>query len=339
MYDYFLTLNVKLGSYFDEQLALQNIKAAFIGSGKLHIKRDEAKKAMNFYNFMIWFDKTYDLTGLRKSLYKQLLNWVIDESTAELSIVELYQTKVDLFDATEQVSTQDVVNCTKLDEAAKIDAILNAIKNDRKELWKAIEILLYTKGKKPDTMDKLKSTIKHAHDAILSINIGNKNKIKDPTITSNHTVNAINMRQFPALVQFDKNKNKYNQTNTSYNENTIKNNFNKNTNLSNGKQRKKIFKHKFNIPRYLIGYCNACRKWGHYASDCKRIHSNTHNKLMEYYISLRPKDKTATKPIVNQINITQTNDKDSDEDIEEVIIEPTNDIESLGDTFLDEFRM
>ena len=340
MNDYYHSIKTKLGSFFDEQMALQNIQAAFCNVGKQHIKRDEARKAKNFYEFMIWFDKTYDLTGLRKSLYKQLCNWTIDQDTAVLSIVEIYQTRVDLFDATENVSTDDVVNSTKLDTSTKINSILNAIKKEREDLWDVLKILIYTKGNKPNTMDDLKTIIKHAHDAQMSITSNNNNKSKkDPTIVDN-TVNAINMRQFPALAKPQKQYQNYNFYKPKTNDNNnYKNNQNSNSNYNanNNSNKKKIFRHKFDIPGYLNNYCNSCKKWGHFASDCKRIHSNKHIKLVDYYMSLRPNGKPANKPIVNNINVTQMID-DNDED-HEVIIEPTNEIENVNDDFIDQFQM
>ena len=330
MYDYFQSLDLKLGKFFDGQLALQNIKGAFVGTGKQHIKRDEAKKANDFYTFMNWFDKTYDLTGLRKSLYNELKNWNIKKDTADLSIVEIYQTRVDLFNATETVSTDDVVNSTKLDESTMIDAILNAIRKDRKKLWEIIQINIFTNGSKPSSLIELKALIKHAHDAKMSLNTGNNDDDKDPTIVNN-TVNAISMRQFPALVNSNKFKNKQ----PNYNKNKNKFN-NQNTKFNNTKR--KIYKNKYDIPGHLQNYCNKCGKYGHFASDCVRIHSNRHNKLVDYYMSLRPDGTPATKPLTNQINVTQTID-DIENEIEEIIIEPTNDLNEINDEFTDEFQM
>ena len=145
------------------------------------------------------------------------------QDTSNLTIVETYQTEVELFDATIAVTTQDVLRNTVLSEASQITAILNAIKISKPELWEPIKIKTITTAKAPQTLVELKAVIKHAHDAIATLNATSKSDNKDPTLIGN--VNAISMNKYPDLqnenrkYQFRTRQNSNNLNNGQYNNN------------------------------------------------------------------------------------------------------------------------
>ena len=321
MVDYMEYVHKQVGLYFDERYAVRNIKSAFKGEAKEHIRREQAKRAKNFASLLEWFDKTYDLSVLRKQLYDELINWKMPNGTAPLTIVEIYKTKVDLFNETTEVSTKDVISNTKLTTSDMITAIYEALKISYPKIYDSIDQKVRLLGQSPSNLTELKLSIKIAYNGITSMNAHTRTPAPDPTIIENNTINAIKMNNFPQLQSAnDQYRFKNKQNNNTY---SRSNQFNKNKtkNLTNNNNKNK-FVHKFQIPLYLNNYCRRCKKWGHYASDCWRIHNvDKYKHLVDSYIKLRPKGKAAT------MNSIQNTVSDEIDEFEQMIIEPTNDIE------------
>ena len=324
-------LNDKLQNFVDIGQALDNIRLSFTGEAAQTIKRSEPQAAKSLNEFLKWFDKTFDLSALRKNLFDELKDWVIPVDTPNLMIVEKYTDKLELFNATDAVSTADVIRNTKLSDAMKVSAVLNAIELANKELWEPIRLKILQQKKSPDNLDALKITIKDAHEGLASLAASTKVKDKDPTVVSS-TVNAISMNEYPELQQANKrfqfkasrmfknpniNPKDLEKRNGNYRfNNNNNNNINYNNNDRNGKNNQRFripMKNNNNkrtfSPIYLSGYCNMpnCRQWGHYASDCKRIHSGKLNELAKLFASWRPSNLPEFKTFRN-VNVTQENE-------------------------------
>ena len=345
--NYVTKLQMRLQSLLDMGQALDNIRDAFKGKAAVQVSKMEPQAAATIIQFLVWFDKTYDLSALRKELFDKLKDWVMPKDTPDLTIVETYQTEVELFDATVAVTTQDVLRNTTLSEACKITAVLNAIKVSKPELWEPIKLKTLTTAKAPQTMNELKAIIKHAHDANATLNATSKMDTVDPTSIGN--VNAISMNDYQDLqnenrkYQFRSNNNNSNGNRYNNNNSRFKPHTNNNNNYRNTQQRSnrnvnksKINynrpglgpvknRSKFEAPVYLAAYCNipSCREWGHYASDCERIHKGKFMDLNRLYMSWRRPGAppTATSRRVNVTTVADETDDASDQF-------PTNDIEN-----------
>ena len=355
MVSYVDKLNQKLQRFVDIGQALDNIRLAFIGDAAQTVKRAEPKAASTLSEFLSWFDKTFDLSSLRKSLFDELKNWNIPPDTPDLMIVEKYLDKIELFDATEPVSTADVIRNTKLTDAIRVSAILNAIENSNEKLWEPIRLKILQQKRTPHDLTELKSTIKDAHDGLASLEATAKLKHQDPTVIS--SVNAISLNDYPDLQQANKQyqfkttrmfknsnvkdlENRYDNKTNNYNNNNGKY---KNNNNSNSRFRipmknnnnKKIM----NVtPIYLSGYCNMpnCKQWGHFASDCKRIHSGKLRELAQLYASWRPQHLPEIKRVRN-INVTHNENDEiplpsNDVPVESQDTNPTQDTNVENDT-------
>ena len=323
-------LNSKLQRFVDIGQALDNIRLSFVGEAAQKVKRAEPKAATTLKEFLSWFDKTFDLSALRSSLFDELKDWVMPEGTPNLMIVEKYTDKIELFNATDAVSTADVISKTKLTDAIKVSAVLNAIESSNEKLWEPIRLKILQQKRTPVDLNELKDTIKDAHEGIASLEATTKAKHQDPTVISS-TVNALALNQYPELQKANKQyqfrtnrifKNpevNINDLEKQYDNNRAINN-NRNNRFRNNSGTNSKFripmknnnnnKRQFNVtPIYLSGYCNMpnCKQWGHFASDCKRIHSGKLRELARLYASWRPQHLPEIKAQRN-INITQQNE-------------------------------
>ena len=349
---YVTKLQMRLQALMDVGQALDNIRDAFKDKAAVQVSKMEPQTAATIIQFLVWFDKTYDLSSLRQELFDKLKNWVMPRSTPNLTIVETYQAEVELFDAAVAVTTQDVLRNTVLSEAEKITAVLNAIKVSKPKLWEPIRIKTITTAKAPQTLIELKAIIKHAHDANATLDATSKSEYKDPTSIGN--VNAISMNNYPDLQNENRkynfqrtnnsnsnnNNNRYNNNNTRFRPNTgsfrnsqnRQNRNNRNINYNKlGLGPVKQNKSRFEAPIYLAGYCNIpnCREWGHYASDCERIHQGKFIDLNRLYMSWRKPGAPPTQ-LSRKINITQTQDEQNDKDAQFEL--PSNEIENTTES-------
>ena len=63
------------------------------------------------------------------------------------------------------------------------------------------------------------------------------------------------------------------------------------------------------MPRFLPDYCNECSKFGHYARDCKYLHTRAPDLLNAYLKRERSSQNNKQK---GQVNLTQKSKNKSD---------------------------
>ena len=135
-----------------------------------------------------------------------------------MCIVDDYSTVLKLLVATEDISTDDVINATRIPVQKQVSTIIKALEHTKPKLYRFIDgfIMSYDNARAPKDLVELKRIIARGVKAIASSELNsneNKDNINKDDIDNTSSVNAINMSQFP---QFNSQNN--NNNNNSFND-------------------------------------------------------------------------------------------------------------------------
>ena len=218
--NYVLYVKKQIPKYYDENRIMIRITKSLTGAAAQKYNNRNGERIDKLKDFLIWFDTTFKLNTLRQEIYQQLKSWTIKPETNNLSIIDEYRQKLNLFDQTIPVSSKSVIAATAISKSTMISTILKAIQNKRPELYRYIDnyMMNFNISGAPTTLKELAKVIENGVQYLQSKQINSNDKYTDPTEMG--SINSISINEFPELKQ---NQNQSNYNNYNYNQNNYTN--------------------------------------------------------------------------------------------------------------------
>ena len=90
---------------FIPEHAILRLKNAMIEDADEILNQRTENEITTIKLFLKWFDESFNVTSLRKELFKRLTHWKIDKTTPRIKIVDEFQYYVRLFDQSGVIAT------------------------------------------------------------------------------------------------------------------------------------------------------------------------------------------------------------------------------------------
>ena len=194
-------VKLELGTDFNEKKAVRKMQKALTGEAKIKLANDnKIRRTVSFIKYILWYDDTFQLKTLRDIIYKDLMQWKIKSSDSSLKIVDNYITVLKLLEATDDISTPDVVNATQIPVATQVSTIIKAFQHTKPKLFSFVNgfIMNYDNARAPKDLKELKKVISRGVQAIASAQLtSDDKKVNELSESDMAAVNAINLNQFP----------------------------------------------------------------------------------------------------------------------------------------------
>ena len=225
-------VRTNLPNDYSEVRVVMRVLKNLTDNAALQYNKRTGPRFSRLHQFLNWFDNTFKLQTLRQDIYNQLVNWSIDPSTPDLAIVTKFRQKVNLFNQTTDVSTQDVIKATPLTDAIQVSALNRAIQRHNVDLFDFIDNYMkdFDRAAAPINIDILDDVIDRGIKYLQTKRLNSNKMVSDPTNLG--SVNAISRSEFPYFTNSNYNINR--NSNLNYNSNYIGNNYSSsNSNNSN----------------------------------------------------------------------------------------------------------
>ena len=170
----FVKDNLKANNYLESRVITRIVKG-LIGDAKVKYSQRQGDRFNSLDAFYKWFDTEFQLSDLRSELYIKLKNWQIDPNTSKLNIVQEYQRTLNLFNLTETITAQTILDLTQLTTPVSINAIIKGLEYVHPRVHSFIDNRFKLQLKMPNSFSQLEEWIK---DACVYIETSDRNSNK-----------------------------------------------------------------------------------------------------------------------------------------------------------------
>ena len=227
----FVKHNLASNTYSESRLITRIIKG-LINDAKLKYSQRQGDRFDSLNAFYKWFDTEFQLSNLRSDLFSKLKNWKTDPNIPKLNIVQEYKRMLNLFDLTESITSQSILDLTQLTIPISINAIIKSLEQVHPRIHSFIDYRFKISLRMPNSFSQLEDWIRDACIYIETANM-NSNEQNDDSNETNMANTVLNNEHYDQHDQFrNKNMNSYEEDGKRYGD---RHSYNNSYNRSNGK--------------------------------------------------------------------------------------------------------
>ena len=211
----FVKHNLATNAYSESRLITRIIKG-LTNDAKLKYSQRQGDRFDSLNAFYKWFDTEFQLSNLRSDLFSKLKNWETDPNIPKLNIVQEYKRMLNLFNLTESITAQSILDLTQLSVPVSVNAIIKSSKQVHPRIHSFIDYRFKTLLRMPNSFSQLEGWIKDACIYIETADV-NSNKQNDDSIKSNMANTVLNNEHYEQYDPFgNKNMNSYEKDGKRY---------------------------------------------------------------------------------------------------------------------------